>query len=335
LEEVQLRGKYKYGDSKVIVGIPCYNEEKTIAKVILQAKPLADEIVVADDGSTDMTAEIARAMGARVIRNEKNEGKGVALRMLFMGARESDAGVLVTIDGDGQHDCRSIPNLVYLVLRNGYDIAVGSRFESKDDHSEMPKYRQLGSNVINGIVSKSSGLQVKDTQSGFRAYGRKAILLIQPGEHGFAVESEILHLAAQEGLTVKEIPTKIKYKDLGPTSTKNPVSHSTEVIASTIKFASLRHPLVFYGIPSLTLMLVSVIFGIWAGLSSTTLGHLPFGPTVATVGIFIVAVILGAVAIILYSLTTIVRENARGTLPWLLENDVAHEEPSPLKIDSN
>jgi glycosyltransferase involved in cell wall biosynthesis len=335
LEEVQLRGKYKYGDKKVIVGIPCYNEEKSIAKVILQAKPLADEIVVADDGSTDMTAEIARAMGARVLRNEKNEGKGTALRMLFMGARESDAGVLVTLDGDGQHDCKSIPNLVYLVLRNGYDIAIGSRYESADDHSEMPKYRKLGSDVINGIVSKSSGLQVKDTQSGFRAYGRKAILLIQPGEHGFAVESEILHIAAQEGLTVREIPTKIKYKDVGPTSTSTPVSHSTEVIASTIKFASLRHPLIFYGIPSLMCLAAGVGLGIWAGLTSITIGFLPFGPTVATVGFFIVSLILGAIAIILYSLTTIVRENARGTLPWLLETDKKPEELGSIKTESN
>ena len=314
-----MHSKYKYGDSKVVVGIPCYNEEKSIAKVILQAKALADEIVVADDGSTDMTAEIAKAMGARVLRNEKNEGKGVALRMLFMGARESDAGVLVTVDGDGQHDCKSIPNLVYQVLRSDYDIAIGSRYEKVDDHSEMPKYRKFGSDVINGIVNKTSGLKVKDTQSGFRAYSRKAITLITPGEHGFAVESEILHLAVQEHLRVGEFPTKIYYKGLGPTSTSNPINHSIEVIVSTIKFASLRHPLIFYGIPALAVMLSSLVIGVWTGVSYDQLGHIPFGPALATVGLFIISVMLGAIAVILYSLTTIVRENSKSGLTWFKE----------------
>lgn len=318
MEEIQYNPLYKFGASKVVVGIPCYNEERSIAKVVLQARAFADEIIVCDDGSTDMTADIAKSLGAMVIRNERNLGKGVALRNLFLSSRETDAAVLVTIDGDGQHDCRDIPNLVFQVLKNGCDIAIGSRFRSSEDSSEMPKYRKVGSSVINSVVRKTVKTPVKDTQSGLRAYSKKALALILPGEHGFAVETEILHLAAQAHLKVEEFPSKIKYKDLDSTSTQNPVPHSIEVIVSTIKYVSLRHPLTFYGLASLASMLVATGFGIWTAIEYNLNHGLPFGPALATVGFFIISIILAAIAIILYSLTTIVRENSSpaGMLPW-------------------
>lgn len=310
METLEYRPLYKYGTSKVVVGIPCYDEEHSIAGVILQARAFADGVIVCDDGSTDMTADIAAALGCTVLRNERNSGKGVALRRLFLASKELNADVLVTIDGDGQHDCREIPNLVSHVLKNGSDIVIGSRFESVDDHSEMPRYRKAGAQIINSVVNKIVKSSVKDTQSGFRAYSKKAISLILPGEQGFAVETEILYLATQQGLKLSELPTKIKYKGLGPTSTQNPVPHSIEVIVSTIKYVSLRHPLAFYGLASLVSMIGTIGFAIYTLFGYNQLGHIPLGPAIATVGFLIISVVLAAIAVILYSLTTIVRESS-------------------------
>lgn len=100
----------------IVVGIPAYNEEKTIAKVVVQAKRCADQVVVCDDGSTDMTGEIAEGLGAKVIRHSKNLGYGVAIQSLFGKARELGADVMVTLDGDGQHDPSDIPVLIEPVL---------------------------------------------------------------------------------------------------------------------------------------------------------------------------------------------------------------------------
>ena len=94
---------------KVVVGIPAYNEEKTIAKVVIQAKKHSDSVMVCDDGSTDATGEIAKELGAMVITHDRNMGKGEALRSLFVEARKIGADALVTLDADGQHDPNEIP----------------------------------------------------------------------------------------------------------------------------------------------------------------------------------------------------------------------------------
>ena len=96
----------------ILVGIPAYNEEETIAKVIVNAEEYADMIIVVDDGSTDDTGAIAEGLGARVVRHTRNRGKGEAMKTMFMQARLLEIDVLVTLDGDGQHDPHDIPELI-------------------------------------------------------------------------------------------------------------------------------------------------------------------------------------------------------------------------------
>jgi glycosyltransferase involved in cell wall biosynthesis len=132
----------------VIVGIPAYNEEKTIARVVLGAQKHAHIVVVCDDGSNDLTGEIAERLGAVVVRHEKNSGYGVALQSLFKRARELNADVLVTLDSDGQHDPAQIPLLVKPIEDRAAEVVVGSRFIDKNGTAEMPAYRQLGVKVI-------------------------------------------------------------------------------------------------------------------------------------------------------------------------------------------
>ena len=135
----------------VVVGIPAFNEEKTIARVVLEAQKHAHIVVVCDDGSIDMTGEIAERLGAVVVYHERNLGYGAALQSLFKRAKELNADVLVTLDSDGQHDPAQIPRLVKPIKDGVAEVVLGSRFMDKNGTADMPVYRQLGREGYNKI----------------------------------------------------------------------------------------------------------------------------------------------------------------------------------------
>ncbi len=119
----------------IVVGIPAFNEEKTIARVVLGAQKYSHIVVVCDDGSQDLTAEIAERLGAVVVCHEKNLGYGAALQSLFKRARELNADVLVTLDSDGQHDPEQIPRLVKPIEEGVAEVVLGSRFMDQKRNS--------------------------------------------------------------------------------------------------------------------------------------------------------------------------------------------------------
>ncbi len=116
----------------VVVGIPAFNEEQTIARVILDAQKFAGKVVVCDDGSTDYTAKIAEGLGADVVRHEKNGGYGASIKSLFMRAHELNADVFVTLDADGQHEPNEIPCVIKPIVEGAADVVIGSRFVDKN-----------------------------------------------------------------------------------------------------------------------------------------------------------------------------------------------------------
>ncbi|MGB9774852.1 MAG: glycosyltransferase family 2 protein, partial [Bacteroidota bacterium] len=155
------------GKPFVVAGIPAFNEERTIASVVLKAQRYVDKVVVCDDGSTDMTGEIAERLGAEVIRHERNLGYGAAIGSLFRRARELSADVLVTLDADGQHNPAEIPRVVKPVVDCEADVVIGSRFVDERFSSVMPWYRRAGVQFITKLVNGSAKHGVKDAQSGF------------------------------------------------------------------------------------------------------------------------------------------------------------------------
>src|SRR2546426_4204121 len=241
------------GFDKVVVCIPAYNEEKTIAKILARAKKFADQVIVCDDGSNDSTGEVAEALGAAVIQHKTNQGKGEALRSLFRAAREAHADIMVTLDGDGQHDAGEIPKLVDVIKAGDTDVAIGSRFIRES--ANVPRGRRFGNKLLNTITLSG----ISDTQSGFRAYGKRAIAILNPGERGMGVDSEILIDASRLGLRIKEVPVSVRY-GIGKTSKRNAEYHILDVILSVIKLASLNHPLVFYGIPGGVLLIAGMYY---------------------------------------------------------------------------
>ena len=288
----------------IIACIPAYNEEKTIAKVILKARRYVDKVIVCDDGSTDMTAEIAEALGAEVIRHERNMGKGAAIRSLFKKAREEVADVMVTIDGDAQHDADEIPLLLKAMRETGADIVIGSRFLTKETVRKVPKYRYVGNRILNIITSVE---EITDTQSGFRAYSRKAIELIQPAEMGFAVDSEILYKAAKLDLKIVEVPVNVEYQVPRP-SKRGPILHALDVALSMIKQVSMRHPLIFYGIPGVISLFIALVSGLMLIHLFNMTRYFSIPLALITVGFGVAGAILCSTAIILWILVSLVRE---------------------------
>jgi glycosyltransferase involved in cell wall biosynthesis len=247
----------------VVVGIPAFNEEHTIARVVLEAKRFADAVVVCDDGSSDLTGKIAKHLGADVVRHEENLGYGAALRSLFSRARELEADVLVTLDADGQHDPREVPVIVAPVIDGSGDVVVGSRFVNGRGSSDMPFYRRFGAKMITRMVNGSTS-NISDAQSGFRAYGREALERLGVSESGMGASVELLLEARKSGLKVCEVACSCRYQNGGvSTSTVHPVRHGLDVVMSVVRFIVEEKPLLALGIPGLMCLFLGTGFGVW------------------------------------------------------------------------
>ena len=239
----------------IIVCIPAYNEENNIADVIQTAMKYSEQVIVYDDGSTDGTSEIATKCGAVVIKHPKNKGYGKALSELFKYALKMDADIMLTLDSDGQHDANQIPLLVNPLLNNEADIVIGSRFLKKEDVENIPSYRSLGIRAITKVARVASYDHITDSQSGYRAYNKKALSKLRLYEDGMAISTEILLKSKDQNLKVVEVPINIKY--FADSSTHNPISHGFSVMAHLMKHLSFKKPLYFYGVPGLILLVFS------------------------------------------------------------------------------
>lgn len=295
---------------KVAVGIPAFNVEMTVAKVIVRARRHSDLVVVVDDGSTDDTALIARSLGAVIISHERRMGYGAAIKSCFEAARNLGADVLVTLDADGQHDPDEMPRLLASIKDNSADIVVGSRFPGMQDAGQAPRYRALGIRLLTSLTDTASHSQLTDAQCGFRAYNRNAFEHILPTEQGMGVGSEILMKSFEENLRVVEVPVSVKYAGL-KTSTHHPVYHALDVIASIIKFTTIRHPLVFYGGMSAVAASLAVAFGAWMLSIYQNEGRVVTNLALVTFGLGIIAVVALFTAVILFTLINVIREIPR------------------------
>ena len=289
---------------KITVGIPAYNEEKNIAKIIVKLKKTVDQIIVCDDGSTDSTSAIAESLGATVVKHAKNSGYGMAIRSIFLKSREINADILVTLDADGQHKIEDINKIIKPVVDGEADISIGSRFLKEDNNT--PGYRKLGVKIITKVTNSSLSEKITDAQSGFRAYNNKVLQSLTPADSGMGISTEILIKSSNLGLKIVEVPTEIQYD--GDTSTQNPVSHGTEVLMSTLKYISIERPLRFYGIPSAIFFVIGLTFTFLSIQYYAEIGRLNTNLTLVAAGTLLIAIILIVTAILLYSLVSVVRE---------------------------
>ena len=287
------------------MGIPAFNEEKNIAAIITKLADITDTIIVCNDGSSDLTSDIAEKMGAFIINHEKNLGYGAAIRSIFLKAKELDGDILVTFDADGQHRIEDIEKVTKPIIDQEADLVIGSRFLDESE-KEVPRYRKVGIKVITKITNASIKKQLTDSQSGFRAYSKKVLAELNPSELGMGISTEILIKASSKNFRITEVPIKILYA--GDTSTHNPVSHGSSVILSTIKYTSIEHPLKFYGIPSMILFVIGISFTYLSAEYYAEIGRLNTNLTIIAAGTVLIAVVLLITSILLYSLVSVVRE---------------------------
>jgi len=287
-----------------LVCIPAYNEEKTIGEIVEKSLQYADKVIVCNDGSTDNTEKKAKEKGAIIINHKKNCGYGAAIISLFEEARNQNAEIMITLDGDGQHNPEQIPTLVSTLTENNVDVVIGSRFLDKSTSS--PSYRKTGIKIITSASNFGTNFKVSDSQSGFRAYSKNAIDAIHPTEEGMSVSTEILLKASNKGLSVAEVPITVSYE--GETSKHKPVPHGISVLMNTLKFISVKHPITFYGIPGIIMIVIGIILGIQFFDVYLNKQTILYGSLLGSVILFLVGSIMLATAIILYTMATLMSD---------------------------
>ena len=289
---------------KIIIGIPAFNEEKNIASIITKLMGITDTIIVCNDGSKDSTGPIAKKSGAIVINHPKNLGYGASIRSIFVKAKEIDCDVLVTFDADGQHRVEDIAPVLQPIKNREADIVIGSRFLEKN--KEIPGYRKIGIKAITKLTNAYSGKELTDSQSGFRAYTKIAIVECIPSDSGMGVSTEILIKASKSNFKIVEVPIIVSYE--GDTSTHNPISHGVGVMLSTLKFISVDHPLKFYGIPGMGFLTIGLFFILWTIQIFAESREIVTNITLIGVSTTIFGIILLMTSIMLFSIVTVVRE---------------------------
>jgi hypothetical protein len=207
---------------KTIVVVPAFNEAATVGAVVSASAAYAPVIVI-DDGSTDATADVARAAGAEVLRHVRRLGKAQALRTGIAAARVRGAAFVATLDGDGQHDPARLPAL--LAAAAPRTIVIGSRLL---EGGVLPPDRLNAMRVAGFFVNWAGGLRVLDTQSGFRVYPVALFEEVRTWRGGFVFETEVLLAAAARGWRVREIPVPVLPR-AGERSRFRPVSDGTRI----------------------------------------------------------------------------------------------------------
>jgi glycosyltransferase involved in cell wall biosynthesis len=216
--------------------VPALNEAGSIESVIreIRAEDPDFEVLVVDDGSTDNTAALAEAAGARVVRLPFNLGIGGAVQTGLQYAREHDFGIAVQIDADGQHDPTQLPQLLAPLVAGEADVVVGSRFLGERNY-KAPLLRRIGIRLFAAIISAVVGQPLTDTSSSFRAFGRRAIAYFSRDyPHGFVESVEATVIAARCGLRLKEVPVVMRQRLMGQSSLTLPISiyYSVKVLVA-------------------------------------------------------------------------------------------------------
>ncbi len=292
------------GLSRVLVGIPCYNEEIAIGSMVLRASQYADEVVVIDDGSNDKTGEVARLAGAHVLVHDENLGKGAALRSIFEYATRSGADIIVIIDGDGQHNPDDIPKLIKPIVLDEADVVNGSRY-LKGARKDTPRYRRFGQVFLDRVThwGLSDNLTITDTQSGFRAFSMKSAPFFTFRSDELAIDSEMLMDAAKAQLRIKEVGVEVRY-DVGRSS-KNPVSHGAQVLMGVVRNIEFQKPLLVFAVPGAILVVLGLAVGLYVVRIFLRWNKVVYGPTMLMILLTVIGVLMLITGILLHSLSSL------------------------------
>lgn len=274
---------------KIAVLIPCYNEEKTIAKVIEDTRKALPEAViyVYDNNSTDRTIELARAHGA-VIRHEYMQGKGNVIRRMF---REIEAQCYIMVDGDDTYPMEFAPEMVDKVLNHNADMVVGDRLSSTYFEENKRPFHNMGNSLVRSSINHLFGCQIKDIMTGFRAFSYGFVKTFPVLSKGFEIETEMTIHAVYNHMQIDNVIVEYRDRPEGSESKLNTYSDGFRVLGTIFRLYRDYKPFGFFSYLALFLTIIAVVFFIPVLLEFMKTGLVLKFPTLIVCGFVIMAAI--------------------------------------------
>ena len=284
--------------NKIAVLIPCYNESKTIAKVVKdykEALPEAD-IYVYDNNSVDETDKIAKEAGA-IVRYERRQGKGNVIRSMF---HQIDADCYLMIDGDDTYPAENARQMCDEVLSGGADMVIGDRLSSTYFEENKRPFHNIGNVTVRYLINKLFHSNVRDIMTGYRAFSRDFVKMFPVLSKGFEIETEMTIHALDKNMLLKEIPVTYRDRPAGSVSKLNTYSDGMKVIFTIFRLFRDYKPLLFFSCISLGLLVLAAILFVPVFYEYLQTGLVPRYPTLIVSGfIVLLAMLLWSCGLIL------------------------------------
>ena len=243
---------------KIAVLIPCYNEEKTIKKVVEDAKRALPEAIVYvyDNNSTDASVKLAQEAGA-VVRHEYAQGKGAVIRRMF---REIDAQCYVMVDADDTYPMETAPEMVDKVLNYNSDMVVGDRLSSTYFTENKRPFHNMGNSLVRGTINRLFGCDIKDIMTGFRAFSYNFVKTFPVLSRGFEIETEMTIHAVYNHMQIDNVIIEYRDRPEGSESKLNTYSDGFKVLFTIFKLYKDYKPMAFFSLQAIILAIISTAF---------------------------------------------------------------------------
>jgi glycosyltransferase involved in cell wall biosynthesis len=284
--------------ARVCVLVPCHNEERTVEQVVTAFRQALPEalVVVGDNASTDRTAELARAAGARVV-TEPRKGKGLMVRRLLA---DVDADCYVMVDGDATYDATAAPALVDMVFGQQLDMVTGARATPDHELTAFRRGHRLGNAVLTWIFHRLFGLPLVDTLSGYRAFSHRFVKSFPAAARGFEIEAELNAHAALLGVPVGELETTYLARPEGSQSKLSTYRDGLRILRLNLRLFRDARPLLSFCLLALPWLLATVPLVVRPVVEYLDTGLVPRFPSlIVGVGTFLVALNLWAAGLVM------------------------------------
>lgn len=277
-------------DKEIAVLIPCYNEEKTIKKVINDFKrelPMA-KIYVYDNNSTDKTSEIAKKSGA-IVRHEYRQGKGNVIRSMF---KDIDADCYLMVDGDDTYSSSKAREMCEYILENKADMVIGDRLSSTYFKENKRRFHNFGNVLVRRLINFLFKSNISDMMTGYRAFSYSFVKTFPILSRGFEIETEMTIHALDKNMLLKEIPIEYRDRPAGSISKLNTFKDGFRVLKTISRLFKEYKPSIFFGIISFLFLVISVSFGTPVFIEYFKTGLVPRFPTLIFSGFMLMISIL-------------------------------------------
>ncbi len=287
---------------KIAVLIPCYNEEKTIGKVIDDFKTALPEAVVYvyDNNSTDKTSDVAEEHGA-VVRKEYRQGKGNVVKTMF---RDIDAECYIMIDGDDTYPADKAKEMCSAVMEEGVDMVIGDRLSATYFIENDRRFHNFGNRFVRSLINNIFNSDVKDIMTGYRAFSRMFVKNIPILANGFEIETEMTIHALDKNYIIKEIPIDYRRRPEGSFSKLDTISDGYKVVKTVFQLFRDYKPYIFFTSISVVLGVIAVLFMLPVIIEYWHTGLVPRFPTlIVCCFVMLLAILLFISGVILEVMT--------------------------------